>query len=150
VRERAKRIEMVSRDLQQQLNRAPTPDEVAHALDIDRDTYWQWRGDAESTAAVSIDVRVPGEERDGISLAERIADTESAPPDAEILAAERGVLLRQAIRELPEQQRTVLALSFYEELSHRQIAEVLHVTESRISQIRSAALRALKIRMGDA
>ncbi len=52
--------------------------------------------------------------------------------------------MREAIASLPEQQRTVLALYYYEELTLRQIAEVLHVTESRISQVRTAALRTLR------
>jgi RNA polymerase sigma factor for flagellar operon FliA len=55
--------------------------------------------------------------------------------------------LRQAIGMLPPKERTVLALYYYEELNLRQIAEVLHVTESRVSQIRTQALKRLRQRM---
>jgi RNA polymerase sigma factor for flagellar operon FliA len=52
--------------------------------------------------------------------------------------------LRKLISGLPEQQRRVLALYYYEELNLRQVGEVLNVSESRVSQIRSQALRRLK------
>ena len=71
---------------------------------------------------------------------------QALPPERE-LAALTGlsrVTVRKAIAGLPEQQRTVLALCYFEELTLRQIAEVLHVTESRISQVRTAALKRLR------
>ena len=52
--------------------------------------------------------------------------------------------MRQLISQLPEQQRRVLALYYYEELNLRQVGEVLHVSESRVSQIRSQALKRLR------
>jgi RNA polymerase sigma factor for flagellar operon FliA len=57
--------------------------------------------------------------------------------------------VRDAIAELPSRERTVLALYYYEELNLRQIAEVLHLTESRISQIRTQALKRLRERFSD-
>ena len=58
--------------------------------------------------------------------------------------AEHVGQLRNLIARLPEQQRRVLALYYYEELNLRQVGEVLKVSESRVSQIRSQALRRLK------
>ena len=55
--------------------------------------------------------------------------------------------VRESLESLPERERTVLALYYYEELNQQQIAEVLHVTESRVSQIRSQAIRRLRQRM---
>ena len=75
----------------------------------------------------------------GPSLAERVGDTSSLPADERIQLDERKQLVRETIATLSEQQRTVLALCYDEELSLRQIAEVLQVTESRVSQIRSEA-----------
>jgi RNA polymerase sigma factor FliA len=57
--------------------------------------------------------------------------------------------LRQAIMALPEKERVVLTLYYYEELNLRQIAEILHVTESRISQVRTQALKRLRNRLTD-
>jgi RNA polymerase sigma factor FliA len=59
-------------------------------------------------------------------------------------------LMRAAMRRLPEKERTVLALYYYEELTLKQIADVLQLTESRISQIRTKSLRTLRTIMADA
>ncbi|HET9064825.1 MAG TPA: FliA/WhiG family RNA polymerase sigma factor [Gemmatimonadales bacterium] len=150
VRDRMRKIAGATRTLRETLDRAPTPDEVAAELEIDRDTYWQWRHDAEAGVKVPIDVATGGFEGEGVPLADRLADPDAPLPDAIVLEGDRTARLEAAIRGLPEQQRTVLALTYYEHLSQRQIAEVLHVTESRISQIRSAAIRTLKAELADA
>src|SRR5690606_7086955 len=85
VRERARRIESAARELHSLLERPPTPDEVARALDISSETYWQWRGDAEAGTTVSLETPVGGgSEREGASLAERLPDTEGDAPDAQL------------------------------------------------------------------
>lgn len=150
VRDRARKITEATRTLRGTLDRAPTADEVAASLDIDRDTYWQWRHEAEAGATVPLDAAMGGLEDEGIALADKLADPDAPLPDAAVLEGDRTARLEAAIRRLPEQQRTVLALTYYEHLSQRQIAEVLHVTESRISQIRSAAIRTLKAELADA
>ncbi|MBP7621117.1 MAG: sigma-70 family RNA polymerase sigma factor, partial [Gemmatimonadales bacterium] len=71
-------------------------------------------------------------------------DADGPAPDAPLEEEESKRVLREAIAGLPEQQRTVLTLCYFEELTLRQIAEVLHVTESRISQVRTAALKRLR------
>ena len=60
---------------------------------------------------------------------------------------ENVAILREAIGRLPEKERTVMALYYYEEMNQRQIAEVMHVTESRVSQIRTQALKRLRTRL---
>lgn len=147
VRERARRIGLATRELQERLERDPTVDEVAASLEIDPETYWRWRGDAEVRAVIPLDSALAQEDGEGVALGERIADEDVPLPGVELEREEQQRLLREAIADLPEQQRTVLALNCYEGLSHRQIAEVLHVTESRVSQIRSAAIRALRSAM---
>ncbi len=70
------------------------------------------------------------------------------PMPGEQLAHDETVAnLKHAIGMLPPKERTVLALYYYEELNLRQIAEVLHVTESRVSQIRTQALKRLRQRL---
>ncbi len=147
VRERARRIATTTRELQERLQRPPTVDEVVTELEIDRETYFRWRGDAEGGVTVPLDAALADADGAGISRGEQLADHDAPVPGAAIEEEEQRRLLREAIRELPEQQRTVLALGHYEGLSHRQIAEVLHVTESRVSQIRTAAIRSLKQRL---
>ena len=83
---------------------------------------------------------MPGH-RSALTLEETINDPEAPLPGQALARAEEVQGLKQAIAILPEKERTVLSLYYYEELNLRQIAEILHVTESRISQIRTQALR---------
>lgn len=150
VRTRAREMESAANELHARLGRPPRHVEVARELDIDPDTYWKWRSDAETGAVVPLDDRSPGADGDRVPLADRLADPGAEAPDRAIETVERADQVQAAIRQLSEQQRTVLSLCYYEGLSLRQVAEVLHVTESRISQIRTAAIRALRTRLEDA
>lgn len=144
VRTRVRELHATAESLARTLGRAATPDEVAAALQIDVATYWRWHADGETTTMMPLDSPVPSSERGNVTLAEMIPDADGPAPDAPLEEEESKRVLREAIAGLPEQQRTVLALCYFEELTLRQIAEVLHVTESRISQVRTAALKRLR------
>jgi RNA polymerase sigma factor for flagellar operon FliA len=146
VRRKAREIHAARETLMRVLGRAPEDDEVAEHLGVDRQTLWRWQGDIESAHHVPLD-RTPGErERD------------AAPAPADVLAHEEqqgGVedkvnreqevaILRDAIQRLKEQERVVLSLYYFEELKLHEIATVLSLTESRVSQIRSKALGKLR------
>jgi RNA polymerase sigma factor FliA len=145
VRARNRKLLAVTATLQGRLGRAPEPREIAAALEIDLATYWQWQGAAEGGVMVSFDASAPCS-RSALTLGETINDPDETLPGQELANREEVQGLRQAIGMLPEKERTVLAMYYYEELNLRQIAEVLHVTESRVSQIRTQALRRLRER----
>jgi RNA polymerase sigma factor for flagellar operon FliA len=149
VRAKNRKLLAVTASLQAALGRAPEPREVAAALEIDLETYWQWKGASEGGVMLSFDgAAMPGQ-RSALTLEETLDDPDAPLPGQDLTREEQVEALRKAIDQLPEKERTVLALYYYEELNLRQIAEVLHVTESRISQIRSQALRRLRGRLGD-
>ena len=107
---------------------------------------WKWRGAMEGNIMVSFDGAMPGN-RTAVTLEETIDDPEAPLPGQALAHAEEMQGLRQAIAALPEKERVVLTLYYYEELNLRQIAEILHVTESRISQVRTQALKRLRNRL---
>ena len=146
VRARNRKLLAVTATLQGRLGRAPEPREIAAALEIDLATYWQWQGAAEGGVMMSFDASAPSS-RSALTLGETINDPDEILPGQALADREEVQGLRQAIGMLPEKERTVLAMYYYEELNLRQIAEVLHVTESRISQIRTQALRRLRERL---
>lgn len=150
VRTKGRQVAATTAAMEQRLGRRVRPEEVAKELSIDLETYWKWRNDADTGATVALDTAPAASEGARPALAELLADANTPAPDARINRDERRALVREAIASLPEQQRTVLALYYYEELTLRQIAEVLHVTESRISQVRTAALKSLRQYMADA
>ena len=134
-------------ELQARLGREPRSREVAEALGVSLEGYWDWRRGAERGVMVSFDAPPAGAEQ-GAVLEETIENPDAPLPDHAMMTEERTDGVKAAIARLPEKERTVLALYYYEELNLRQIAEVLHVTESRVSQIRSQALRRLRDRLG--
>ena len=83
----------------------------------------------------------------GFRIVDLIADPKSFSPSKSIELEEKKRLLAQAISELPEQERIVITLYYYEGMLLKQIGEVFNITESRVSQIRSHALMLLKVKM---
>lgn len=148
VRVKRRRIESVAVALEGQLGRAPTAKEVAERLDIDLPTYWKWK-DAVGTYAEA-DAPRPTPGRRVSRDAENHADPAASSAPQRLVESEHIAYLRRLISRLPEQQRRVLALYYYEELNLRQVGEILHVSESRVSQIRSQALRRLKVEIAAA
>jgi RNA polymerase sigma factor for flagellar operon FliA len=135
--------------LERQLGRAPEPREVAGALGIDLPTYWAWQSTITSSAFVSIHESGVATD-DGATLEETIDNPDALLPGDELEAEEQRQMLRAAIAKLPEKERTVLALYFFEELTLKQIGEVLKLTESRVCQIRTQTLRKLRDRLSPA
>jgi RNA polymerase sigma factor for flagellar operon FliA len=149
VRAKSRKLLAASARLQAALGREPEPREVAEALDIDLKTYWQWRSAVDGGVMVSFDgAAMPGD-RSTLALEETIDDPDAPLPGQDLDRVEEVEGIKRAIGTLPERERTVLSLYYYEELNLRQIAEILHVTESRVSQIRTQALRRMRDRLTD-
>jgi RNA polymerase sigma factor for flagellar operon FliA len=142
VRMKRRKIESVASALEGQLGRAPTAKEIAERLEIDMETFWKWK----DAVGIHCEADVPAN-----SKGQRVSRDAENHPDLSVALASQQLVdsehvahLRLLISRLPEQQRKVLALYYYEELNLRQVGELLHVSESRVSQIRSQALRRLK------
>jgi RNA polymerase sigma factor for flagellar operon FliA len=148
VRRKQRRHAAALEAVERLLGRRAGADEVATALDLDPGAYCSWQADLAAGSPVPIDAPAPAG-RDA-PLAERLADESAAEPGAELERREEIERVKGAIAELPERERTVLSLCYFEELSLKQIARVLRVTESRVSQIRTAALARLRARLAAA
>ena len=143
-RERRRRVEQMRTKLQRRLGRAPRLADIADALGIDIDTLCGWTEGAGVPIFLPLEASVPSPEAGEYCLTETIPDPTSDGPDVALTRAETVEELRTAIARLPEKDRMVLSLYYYEELTFKQIGLVLHVSESRISQIHSQALRNLR------
>ena len=125
------------------VGRAPDATEVARALGIDTETLWHWRADVEGAVHVSLDGNATDRDGVNVSPAEFLGNGEELTIDR-LTREEDVALLREALLGLKDQERTVLSLYYFEELKAREIAEVMGVSESRVSQIRSRALSQLR------
>ncbi len=142
VRMKRRKIESVASALEAELGRSPSPKEIAERLGVDLETFWKWK----DAVGIHCETDVPANSKGQRASrdAENHADPAAALASHQLVESEHTAQLQLLIARLPEQQRRVLALYYYEELNLRQVGEVLKVSESRVSQIRSQALRRLK------
>jgi RNA polymerase sigma factor FliA len=142
VRRKTRQIESASNSLAISLGREPGHAELAEGLGIDIETLWRWQTEREATQVVSMDgSRNSGEDQFN---GEWIAGSTGGEIDDAITAGQEAAHLRDALLDLPEQERTVLSLYYFEELKLNDIARILSVSESRVSQIRSKATQRLR------
>lgn len=146
VRRKARELGAAGAELTRVLGRPPVDGELAAELDVDVAQVWRWRTEIEGVATVSLDRASADSDGRAVTLADTLADEQ--PSIDELLNHEQEVAqLKLALLALNEQERTVLSLCYYEELKLHEIATVLEVTESRVSQIRTRALGRLRAAM---
>lgn len=150
VRRRTRDLSRARELLSATLRRAPTHEELGHVMRVPADTIRKWEMDAEGASICSLDQPLRGEDAGaGATLADTMAE-DAARGVEELLTHEQEVgRLKAAIGTLKEQERTVLALNFFEELKLHEIAQVLQLSVCRISQIRTAALAKLRVSLSD-
>jgi RNA polymerase sigma factor for flagellar operon FliA len=142
VRRRARDLTRARDVLARSLERSPTDTELSHCMQATPGDVRRWELDGEWAAFASLDQ--PSRHDAAATLADMLADTDAVSAD-DLLTHEREVeCVKAAIMRLKEQERTVLALNFFEELRLPQIAQVLGVSVCRVSQIRTAALAKLR------
>jgi len=148
VRSRARDIEKAHAALERELGRQPTDEEMAAKLEMDLDTFNASLLDIANSSVLALDDLWTFADPEGgsgqISVLETIRDPSAVDPEAEAHTAELKDRLADAIEALPERERLVVALYYYENLTLREIGEILGVTESRVSQIHTKAVLSLR------
>jgi len=146
VRRKTRQIDGALESLARLLGREPGHAELAEGLGIDLETLWRWQRERESTQVMSID-RTSGTSDASPGCGEWLAGSTGEEVDEALTLEQESGHLRDALLELPEQERTVLSLCYFEELKLNDIARILEVSESRVSQIRSKAIQRLRRRL---
>lgn len=144
-RRRTRQIEAAIMEVEQRLQRAPSEDEIASELGISVEDYREWLVDSRTLTLGSLDASPPDD--DGRNLLRYVADSEESWPSALLERAELERILAQALERMPGVERTVLTLYYHEELTLREIASVLKVHESRVSQLKTQAILRLRTMM---
>ena len=145
LRRKARSVEEASQKLTHQLNRKPSESEVAAELGMALAAYQELMGELKSLEIGSLH-----EPRNEDSAEEELAYVPAAPEDDPLyrcMQSEMSNQLRDAIASLPEREARVLALYYVEEMTLKEIGRVLGVVESRVSQIRTAAVSSLRLRL---
>ena len=145
VRSKSKKVQAAYNEVQQQHGRFPTDDEVAEYLGISMEEFHELLEATKIVSLFSFDSKInPSLLEDSPLLSELIKDPRISSPAQEMAREELKQLLIHAIGELPKQEKTVLILYYYEELTLKEIGEVLGVTESRACQIHAKAIFKLR------
>jgi RNA polymerase sigma factor FliA len=149
VRARARDIERTIAQLEAKLGRAPTDEEIARKLDITEEEFQESLLEISRTSIAALDELWSSSSTGGdpIALIDTIEDPQAAEPQAAMAHTELREALGEAIARLPEREKLVVTLYYYEELTLREIGEVLGVTESRVSQLHTKAILRLKARL---
>jgi RNA polymerase sigma factor FliA len=146
VRSRAREIEQVQAKLEHELQRAPTEAELAAKLNMTEEELQSALLEIANSSVYALDElwTVSDSSGDQVSLLDTIADEGAADPQEALATTEVKDRLTEAIGGLPEREQLVVALYYYENLTLREIGEVLGVTESRVSQLHTKAVMRLK------
>ncbi|MGD0713117.1 MAG: RNA polymerase sigma factor WhiG [Gaiellaceae bacterium] len=149
VRSRARDIERAIGELEAKLGRAPTDEEIAKKLGVSEDELEESLSEISRSSIAALDElwTVSGSGGDQIALIDTIEDTDAPDPQSTLSQTEMREAIADAIARLPEREKLVVTLYYYEELTLREIGEVLGVTESRVSQLHTKAILRLKARL---
>jgi RNA polymerase sigma factor for flagellar operon FliA len=140
-RKKAKQIEAAIAAAEQRLHHTASEEDVAKELKISVDEYHEWLVEIRGLNIGSLEY-ASGEQ--GRDLLHYLADSQESLPSAVLERAELERVLAEAIDGIPEIERTVLSLYYKEELTLREIAQVVNLHESRISQLKSQAVLRLR------
>jgi len=142
-RRMSRQIEAAIASAEQRLGRAPSEEEIAAELRISLDEYHAWLVETEGLQIGDLDLQGDADDP-GFSLLKYVADDEDKSPARLFERSELERLIASAIERMPKPERTVLSLYYHEELNLREIAEVMELHLSRISQLKTQAILRLR------
>ncbi|MCI9065178.1 MAG: FliA/WhiG family RNA polymerase sigma factor [Lachnospiraceae bacterium] len=148
IRQKQKRIDAAIKEIEAQYGRSATDEEIAKRLGITDDEYLDWQSQMKITNVVSLNEFL----EQGSEVSNEAGSTRSSTFDSpeEILEREElKKMLAQALELLTEKERKVVLLYYYEDLTLKEISNILEVSESRISQLHTRALQKMRGKMGD-
>ena len=146
IRQKQKKIDAAMKEIETATGRAATDEEIAQKLEISTDDFADWQSQMKITGVVSLNEfmesgsEIPAEQHNQHRFEE---------PEEVIEKEELREVLGQALELLTEKEKKVILLYYYEDLTLKEISNVLEVSESRVSQLHTRALQKMKVRMGN-
>ena len=147
IRQKQKKIENVIREIEQNTGHSASDEEIAEKLGISGDEYLEWQSQMKITGIVSLNEYM----EQGSDVAQdysRHTTSRFEAPEEKIEKEELARVLGDALKLLTEKEQKVITLYYYEELTLKEISNILEVSESRISQLHTRALQKMKGKLG--
>ena len=146
IRQKQKKIDSAMKEIEQDTGRMATDEEIAKKLGITDDDYLGWQSQMKITGLVSLDEFL---ESGTEAIPQQGNQHRFESPEEVIEKTELKKTLELALELLTEKEKKVILLYYYEDLTLKEISNVLEVSESRISQLHTRALQKMKTRMGN-
>jgi len=148
VRQKTREIESTISSLEAQLGRTASDQEIASAMGMDEAEYLKTIQKISGTSVISLnDLWYSGDDNDKVSIVDSIESPSSLNPDVVVVNEEIRRVIVEAINELPDKEKKILVLYYYEDLTLKDIGRVLQVTESRVSQLHTKAILHLRSKL---
>jgi RNA polymerase sigma factor for flagellar operon FliA len=148
VRQKSREVEDTMRHLESSLGRAASDKELAGAMGVSVKEFEKTMIKISSTSILSLnDIWYTGEDNDKVSIGDSIESPRSMNPEVIVEKEEIKQVIIRSIDELPEKEKKVLVLYYYEDLTLKEIGKVLEVTESRVSQLHTKAIMRLRSKL---
>ncbi len=148
VRQKTKEIEETIHSLEATLGRSASDMEIAEKMGVSIKDLHKTMQKISSSSIISLnDLWYSGEDNDKVAIVDSIESPQSLNPDTIVEKDEIKRVIVQAISELPDKEKKVLVLYYYEDLTLKEIGKVLEVTESRISQLHTKAIMRLRAKL---
>jgi RNA polymerase sigma factor for flagellar operon FliA len=144
IREKAKLVERAYSKLESELGRPATDEEMCLELKVTQDEFYDLLNKAKSVSLLNIDDSASFNRGDKKLMAGLMEESRSSNPFTAVSYKNSRDKIKEGIMGLPEKQRLVLSLYYYEDLNLKEIGQVLDVTESRVSQLHTQAILKLK------
>jgi RNA polymerase sigma factor FliA len=145
-RRRSKQIEAAISRLEQQWLRSPSEDEIAHGLNLSLEEYHEWLVEIRGLNLGTLE-SASSDDENSRDLLRYLSGDEEEWPSRLLERSELQSLLAEAITRMPDTEKTVLNLYYFEELTLREISKIVHLHESRISQLKTQAILRLRTYM---
>lgn len=146
IRQKQKQIEGVIRQIEQETGRQATDEEIALGLGISDEEYVEWQSQMKITGVVSLNEYI--EQGSDISNDRVRVSSHFEQPEKVMEKHELKEMLMEALELLTEKEKKVILLYYYEELTLKEISNILEVSESRVSQLHTKGLSKMKTKLG--
>jgi RNA polymerase sigma factor for flagellar operon FliA len=147
MRRKARNLDGITRKLDQRLGRAASEDEVAKEMKMSRGDFYRLLDHVRGAVLVSLDEGRSGEDQEPSSLADHLPDPNATDVESRLEEDQTRVVMLRTLDQLPEQERLVVALYYYERLTLKEIGRALGISESRVSQVHTRAMARLRLRL---
>ena len=147
IRQRQKKIETVIVEIESAQGTVATDEQIAAALGISGNEYGEWQSQMKITGVVSLNEFM--EQGSEVPVDEQANRSRFAGPEEELEKDELKKMLMESLELLTEKEKKVILFYYYEELNLKEIAHILEVSESRISQLHTRALQKMRTKMGE-